>query len=63
MLIDFKTKRCISVIFFLREGKKKMSKGEGERGRERGRVNGNNCFILKKKMGINNGQSTFHLNL
>ena len=39
-----------------------MSKGEKERGRERGRVNGN-IALFWKKMGINNGQSMFHLNL
>ena len=39
-----------------------MSKGEEERGREKGRVNGN-IALFWKKMGINNGQSMFHLNL
>ena len=49
-------------FFFLREEKKKkISKGEEERGRERGRVNGN-IALFWKKLGINNGQSMFHLN-
>ena len=44
--LDLEVYKLIS--FFLSEGKKKkMSKGEEERGRERGRVSGNIALFLK----------------
>ena len=46
--LDLEVYKLIS--FILSEGKKKkMSKGEEERGRERGRVSGNIALFLKKK--------------
>ena len=45
--LDLEVYKLIS-FFERRKEKKKMSKGEEERGRERGRVSGNIALFLKK---------------